>query len=589
MPVDQSILKKAQDYVSNESSDLFRGEVEKLLKDEDWEGLQDRFYTQLSFGTGGLRGVIGGGYNRINPYNVQKTTQGLANYIRREAESSEPAAVIAHDSRRYSDVFAREAAKVFCANGIKTYLFSSLRPTPELSFGVRLLGATAGVVITASHNPPQYNGYKVYWSDGGQIVHPHDSGIIEEVRRVETVSSISEEEAKKKGLLQIIDQEVDVPYLENVKNQALRPRLIKDRGKDLRVVYTPLHGTGAMPVSKALEEMGIEVTFVDEQKDPDGSFPTVKYPNPEEASAMEMALEKAREIGADLVMGTDPDSDRLGIAVPEGDDYRLITGNQLGALLADYIFNTARELKVLPQQAAFIKTIVTSELSRLIAEDCGVRCFDTLTGFKYIAAKIKEFESSGGPTYVFGCEESYGYLVGSAVRDKDAVSAATMTAEMTLYHVSQGKTLLDRLDEIYREYGYFEEVLISGEFTGEEGFKAMQDLMERLRIETPASWGGQAIRVIKDYREGTTRNLETGTTSHDIELPPSNVLQFILNDSTIVTARPSGTEPKIKFYASCRSRRIDGTDRQSMAELKADVRQRLERITKEVTALIEEP
>ena len=591
MPVDQSILKRAQDYIKNENSDSFRQEVEILLEEEKWDALNDRFYTQLNFGTGGLRGVIGGGYNRINPYNVQKTTQGLASYIKKETGSGESAVVIAHDSRHYSDVFAREAAKVFCANGIKTYLFSSLRPTPELSFGVRLLKATAGIVITASHNPPEYNGYKVYWSDGAQIVAPHDSGIIEEIRKVGKVPSISEDEARRKGLLEIIDEQIDGPYLHSVKKQALRPNLIKERGKDFRVVYTPLHGTGAKPVSPVLEEMGIEVTFVPEQKDPDGDFPTVKYPNPEDGSAMKMALEMASRINADLVMGTDPDSDRLGIAVPDGDKFKLVTGNQLGALLADYIFNTARELQVLPERPAFIKTIVTSELSRLIADDCGAECFDTLTGFKYIAAKIREFETTGGPNYVFGCEESYGYLVGATVRDKDAVSAATMTAEMTLYHVSEGKSLLDRLDEIYRKHGYFQETLISGEFKGEEGFKAMGALMEQLRMNPPKRWGGEKIHLIKDYREGTTTDLENNTTSHDIDLPKSNVLQFILHDATIITARPSGTEPKIKFYASCRSLSVEesGVDLAELVdltEIKEEVQSRIERITKDIRGLL---
>jgi phosphoglucomutase len=584
MPVDQSILERAKDYIKNERSESFRREVEQIMAGQKWEELNDRFYAQLNFGTGGLRGMIGGGYNRINPYNIQKTSQGLANYIKRSTHAGDASVVIAHDSRNYSDVFAREAAKVFSANGIKTYLFSSLRPTPELSYGVRLLKATAGVVITASHNPPEYNGYKVYWSDGGQIVPPHDSGIIEEVRRVDRVSYISEQEAQQRGLLKMIDREIDESYLQTVKRQALRPDLIRERGKDLRVVYTPLHGTGAEFVSKALEDMGIEVTFVPEQREPDGNFPTVQYPNPEEASAMKMAVELAGRVGADLVMGTDPDSDRLGIAVPDGDGFRLVTGNQLGALLVDYIFSTRAELKTLSSRPAFIKTIVTSELSRLIAEDYGAECFETLTGFKYIAAKIREFESTNGPQYLFGCEESYGYLVGTDVRDKDAVSAATMTAEMTLFHVSEGKSLMNRLDEIYRKYGYFQEILLSGEFKGEEGFKTMDALMERLREDPPERWGGQKIHFVKDYREGTTRDLEEKTTKHNIDRPRSNVLQFVLTDDTIITARPSGTEPKIKIYASCCSE--PGGD---LDQSKREVGQRIERITQEIDALLETP
>ncbi len=586
----KSILCKAEEYIAAEQEASFRQEIQDLVRDRDWDGLYDRFYTELSFGTGGIRGVIGGGYTRINPYIIRKTTQGLADYIlhhTRDAGSSasgsaNASAVIAYDCRRFSDLFALETARVLCGNGIKTYLFSSLRPTPELSFGVRLLAATAGVVVTASHNPARYNGYKVYWEDGSQIIAPHDRGIISRVRDVRAIKAISREQALEQGLLIMIDKEVDEPFLRMVREQALRPDLVREKGGDLKVVYTPLHGTGAIFVPKALGEMGIGVTLVPDQAEPDGEFPTVEYPNPEEASALAKALALAREIRADLVMGTDPDSDRLGIAVPQNGDYVLISGNQLGVLLADYIFSTRSELGTLPDKPVLIKTIVTTDLQREIARAYGAECIDVLTGFKYIAAKIREFETSGhGREYVFGGEESYGYLVGTQVRDKDAVTAATMTAEMTLYHVSRGTSLIDRLEEIYREYGYFEELLVSKNFEGEEGFNAMKALMDRLRNDPPASWIGQNTVMWKDYSNGTTHYPLQGRQQQDIELPSSNVLQFVLADDTVITVRPSGTEPKIKFYASCRSRK--GTD---MEKARGETGRKIAGLRKAIEALI---
>jgi len=547
------LLQKAHEYIASEADAYFRQEVEDLVKNELYDNLNDRFYTELSFGTGGLRGVIGGGFNRMNPYIVRKATQGLATYIKNTTNDNGSIA-IAYDSRNFSDVFALEAAQVLCGNGIKTYLFTSLRSTPELSFAVRKLNTTAGILITASHNPPEYNGYKVYWSDGAQIVPPHDSGIIKEVRSVDAISVMDKAKALDTGMLVMIDSEIDTPFIRMVKDQALRPSLIREQGKKLKIVYTPLHGTGAIPVDTALKDMGIEVIFVNEQKEPDGNFPTVVFPNPEEASAMKLALELGKKEKADLVMGTDPDADRLGIAVPDGEEMRLVTGNQLGVLLADYIFSTRKELGTLPEKPAFVKTIVTSELQRLIAENYGAQTFDTLTGFKYIGEKIHEFESTpDGPTYIFGGEESYGYLTNTHVRDKDAVSAATMTAEMALYHLTQGRSLLDQLKIIWEMYGYFKELLISKYFKGQEGLQTMNNLMEQLRTDPPKTLAGQKIVLMKDYRKQIALSLEDGTKQSDINLPSSNVLQFILDDNSIVTARPSGTEPKIKFYASCRS------------------------------------
>ena len=407
-------------------------------------------------------------------------------------------------------------------------------------------------MVTASHNPAKYNGYKVFWDDGAQITAPHDDGIIAEVRAVtDTIHTISKEEAVEKGLLIFIDKEVDVPYQNMVVSQSLRPELVKEKGKDLKIVYTPLHGAGNIPVNNALKEMGIAVFTVPEQADPDGDFPTIAFPNPEITEAMKLSLEYGRKENADLIMGTDPDSDRLGIAVPDNDDFRLISGNQLGALLADYIFRTRKELGTLPANSAFVNTIVTSDLQNRIAEDYGLATFKVLTGFKFIGLKIKEFEKNNSHTYIFGGEESYGFLVGTAARDKDAVSAATMTAEMALWNVTQGRSVLDHLNEIYTKYGYFEETLISNYFEGQQGAAIMDNLMKELRVNPPLSMGGITIAKIIDYKDSTTKVCKTGEVLNDINLPSSNVLQFILEEGSLVTVRPSGTEPKIKFYASC--------------------------------------
>lgn len=547
------LIKKAKEYISLEQDFFFRKQVEQLLDNKNFSEISDRFYTDLEFGTGGLRGVIGGGYNRMNSYTVKKATQGLANYIKKATANG--SVVIAYDCRNFSDTFALEAAKVLCANGIKTYLFTGLRSTPELSFAVRKFGTTAGIVVTPSHNPPEYNGYKVYWNDGAQVVPPHDKKIIQEVRSVTgVVPEITKEKAIEDGLLFMIDEQVDTPFINMVKSCSLRPELVKSKGKGFKVVFTPLNGTGAMPVSRALSEMGVEVIFVPEQKDPDGNFPTVKYPNPEEAETMKMALDLGNREKASLVMGTDPDADRLGIAAPDNGVIKLITGNQLGALLADYILSSRKQMGTLPRKPAFVKTIVTTELQRLIAEEYGAQCFDTLTGFKYIGEKIREFESiPDGPSYIVGGEESYGYLVNTEVRDKDAVSAATMTAEMALYHANEGRTLFDQLRMIWKKHGYFEEALISKTFKGEAGLGKMNELMENLRKNPPEVFAGQPLQLIKDFKNGSTFHVKDKRYSNDINLPSSNVLQFVLEDESIVTARPSGTEPKIKFYASCKS------------------------------------
>ncbi|MDC7233729.1 MAG: phospho-sugar mutase [Spirochaetales bacterium] len=576
------LTAKAKDYLEKEDDSRFSDQVAQLLKEESWDELNDRFYTDLAFGTGGLRGVIGGGMNRMNPYTVRKATQGLASYIVKNVEEGKRKVALAYDSRHYSDLFALQAALVFAGNGIECFLYTSLRPTPQLSFTVRELNCCAGVMVTASHNPAEYNGYKVYWEDGGQITAPHDSGIIKEVRAVtDQINVLTEEEAKSKGLLHMIDETVDKPYLDMVIAQSLRPELVKEKGKDLKVVFTPLHGCGTVPVEQALSRMGITVVTVKEQREPDGAFPTVDFPNPEITPAMQMALDYAAREKADLVMGTDPDADRLGIAVPEGDGYTLITGNQLGCLLTDYIFHSRKELGKLPENAAFVNTIVTTDLQIKIAESYGADTFKVLTGFKFIGEKMREFEESGSHTYIFGGEESYGFLVEQEVRDKDAVSAATMAAEMALWNVAQGRTVLDHLNEIYERFGYYEETLISQYFKGQSGQQVMADLMTTLRDTPPAQLGGVTVSALKDYKDGTTRNLLTGEMDTDIDLPSSNVLQFVLEDGSLITARPSGTEPKIKFYAS-----ICAGQGQTLADAKAAVSAKIKAIEADIMGMM---
>ena len=583
--MDKGYEVSAKEYLKREKHPDFIADMQKVLEDKDMKELEDRFYTSLAFGTGGMRGVIGGGYNRMNPLTVRRASQGLANYIKKTIASGESSmVVIAYDSRRYSSLFAEEAAKVFCGNGIKVALFESLRPVPELSFALRKLGATAGVVVTASHNPPEYNGYKVYWSDGGQIIAPHDKGIIEEVYAVEDdLSGLDLKEAEKRGLFTWLGEEMDKDFLSMVSGCSLRPELLKEKGKDLKVVYTPLHGAGLMPLERSLSSMGIDVITVPEQREPDGEFPTVEYPNPEEASALKLAIELAKKEKADLVMATDPDGDRLGIALPKNDaksSWVLLTGNRIGTLLADYIFSSRKELGSLPADGQFIKTIVTTDLQKRLAESYGVTNHDVLTGFKYIAAKIGEFERDGSGTFLFGGEESYGYLVTDRVRDKDAVSAAFLVAEMALYHQSKGSSLLKRLEELWQDYGYFEEILISKKFAGSEGVTTMQKLIDSLRKDLPESFAGIPVEKLVDYKTGTILD-RSGKALGKVDLPSSNVLQFILEDGSKVTVRPSGTEPKIKFYASVGVKTGRGleADKQEAARI-------LEKIRAELDALV---
>ncbi|MBO8458240.1 MAG: phospho-sugar mutase [Spirochaetes bacterium] len=578
----EEIISRAKKYIQDEKIPFFREEVEKLLAENNMKELEDRFYRDLEFGTGGLRGIIGGGTNRMNPYVINQATQGLANYVMKalpqKASKGELKAVIAYDSRNFSDTFAEAAALIFAANGFKTYLFSSLRPTPELSFAVRELECDTGVVVTASHNPPQYNGYKAYWSDGAQVIEPHDKGIISEVESVTEVKTISREDAISKGLLVIIDSLIDEPYWKMVKSKLFRPDLIKKMAPQVKVVYTPLHGTGAMHVEKVLGDLGLTVITVPEQRAPDGNFPTVSYPNPEEAAALKLALELGAKEKADVVMATDPDSDRFGSAVPDKNgNYVLISGNQMGALLTDYICLTRKELNLMPENPAIIRSIVSTTLADKIAASYGVTTEECLTGFKWIAAVMADFEKTGRNNYIFGFEESYGYNIETEVRDKDGVSAAALCAEMTLYWKSKGKSLLDRLEEIFAGFGYYQDSAFSISFPGSSGNEKMKAIMAEFRNNEPASLGGFKVSKIRDIQEQIVFSLDSKDKKAPTNLPKSNVLQFYLENETRISVRPSGTEPKIKFYFCCQAPSKEEADK-IISSIEKDIREKLEKI-----------
>ena len=548
----EEIIARAQDYIAHETDPFFLDEVKALLQKEDWKELEDRFYRDLEFGTGGLRGVIGGGFNRMNTLVVTRATQGLSDYLKEQFPHRPLSACIAYDSRRKSKEFALATALVFAANGIKAYLFSSLRPTPELSYAIRMLGADTGVVVTASHNPPQYNGYKAYWNDGSQVVPPHDSGIIEKVLKVKDVKLITEGEARAEGLLVSIDKDVDDAYVAMVKSHLMRPELFTQFGKSVSIVYTPLHGTGALLFERIMGEFGLHVLTVPEQREPDGEFPTVSYPNPEEPAALAMAIELGKKTHADVVMATDPDADRLGIAVPDGaGGFVLVTGNQLGVLHLDYIALTLKELGKMPPRPAAIRSVVTTEFQKAIAEKNGIASFECLTGFKWIADLMRRFEREHYD-FVYATEESYGYLIEPEVRDKDGISAAALTAEMTLYWRSRGKSLLERLDDLYREYGYYEEKGLSFYFEGAQGMQIMKGIMDFYRREPPGKFGGLAVIRTRDIKTGIEQDRDGSQTR--VDLPQSDVIQWRLEDGTLLTVRPSGTEPKIKYYILCHSR-----------------------------------
>ena len=521
------------------------------IKDDKAE-IEDRFYRQLEFGTGGLRGVIGAGTNRMNIYTVRQATQGLANYIISQNGQSKGVA-IAYDSRIMSKEFADEAALCLNANGIKAYVFPSLRPTPELSFSVRELHCISGIVITASHNPREYNGYKVYWEDGAQITPPHDKNILAEVAKVtefSAVKTMDKDEAVKAGLYNVIGEDIDDKYMEQLKKQSIHPDIIKKMAKDIKIVYTPLHGTGNLPVRRVLKELGFEkVIVVPEQEKPDGNFPTVSYPNPESPAAWELALALAKKEDADIVLATDPDADRLGVYCKDAKtgEYVSFTGNMSGMLIAEYILRERKATGTMPENPALVETIVTTDMAKVIAADYGVKLIEVLTGFKYIGEQIRLFEKNHTYNYVFGLEESYGCLAGTYARDKDACVAVMMLCEVASYYKSQGKTLWDAMVDMYEKYGYFKEGLETLTLKGIDGAEQIQNIMTDMRNNPPKELGGYKVVAVRDYKEDTRKDLATGEVTKT-GLPTSNVLYYELTDNAWCCVRPSGTEPKIKFY-----------------------------------------
>lgn len=530
--------------------DATKAELKAIAEDEN--EIKERFYTELEFGTAGLRGVIGAGLNRMNIYTVRKATQGLANYIAKVG-GKEKGVAIAFDSRRMSPEFANEAALCLAANGIKAYRFESLRPTPELSFAVRKLGCIAGINITASHNPPEYNGYKVYWEDGAQITPPHDKGIMEEVKAIadfSTLKTMDQEEAEKAGLYEIIGAAIDDAYIAELKKQVKNQAAIDAMQKDIKIVYTPLHGTGNIPARRVLKELGFEnVYVVPEQELPDGEFPTVSYPNPEAAEAFELALKLAKEKDADLVLATDPDADRLGVYVKDtkSGEYITLTGNMSGCLLAEYTISQIKEQQGLPEDGALIKTIVTTNLADAIAKYYNVKLIEVLTGFKYIGQQILGFEQSGKGTYLFGFEESYGCLIGTHARDKDAIVATMALCEAAAYYKQKGMTLWDAMIEMYERYGYYKDDVKSITLKGIEGLAKIQQIMDKLRNNTPSEIGPYKVVSARDYKLDTKKDMVTGEVT-TTGLPSSNVLYYDLTDDAWLCVRPSGTEPKIKLY-----------------------------------------
>ena len=545
-------LQKYKEWINSKTiSEEIKSELTSL-KDE--KEIEDRFYKELDFGTAGLRGIIGAGTNRMNTYTVSKATQGYAMYLNNNFEN--PSVAIAYDSRNMSEEFAKATALTFAANGVKVYLFESLRPTPMLSFTVRELNCSGGVVITASHNPKQYNGYKVYGQDGGQITDEGVHEILSYINNIdifEDVKTISEEEAMEKGLLQYIGEDIDKVYIEKVKSLILRKELVNEKAKDLNIIYTPIHGSGLMPIKRVLTELGFEkLSIVKEQEKADGDFPTTPYPNPEAKQVFELALEMAKDINPDIIFGTDPDADRIGVIVKDNSgEYKVLTGNETGMLLAHYMLKSLKDRNELPENAAVIKTIVTTEAVKNIVESFNAKLIDTLTGFKYIGEKIKEFEETNSNTFIFGLEESYGYLAGTFVRDKDAVVAATLITEMTLYYKEKGLTLYEALINLYEEYGYTKETLVSIELQGKEGQDKITKCIDTLRNDKVTEING--IKVVKafDYKLSEEVSYENNdVTKSEINLPKSNVLKYILEDDSWFVVRPSGTEPKMKVYLS---------------------------------------
>ena len=545
-----------------------RETVDELLSiKNDEKEIEDRFYTDLSFGTAGLRGVLGAGSNRMNCYVVRRATQALAKYILSTPGQAERGVVIAYDSRRFSDRFARQAALVLCKMGVKVYLFESLRPVPMLSFAVRHLKAIAGIVITASHNPAQYNGYKVYWEDGGQMPPERADRILELIHQTTYQESapMDEDKALESGLLRIIGKDVDDAYMACVESLAISPELDREMGDKLTIVYTPLHGSGNIPVRRALADMGFTRVFVvPEQEKPDPTFHTVRVPNPEDPAAFKLALELQKKVHADLVFGTDPDCDRVGIAVLDGEGMvHALSGNQIGCLLLHYILDRRRANGTLPKNAAAVKSIVSTELARAICDDYGCAMVETLTGFKFIAEKIERFTETGEHTFVFGFEESCGYLSGTEVRDKDGVNASLLIAETAAWYKKQNMTLYDALEAIYKKYGYYDSRVTSFALSGKDGLEKMGALMSDLREKVPADFAGKRVLAVRDYLKG--ERVDTQGNVSALEQGKSNVLYYELEDGAWICVRPSGTEPKVKLYVNAMSASHEETERQLQA------------------------
>jgi len=573
-------------------AEVDKQEIHQLVQAGDEKELTDRFYQDLAFGTGGMRGLIGAGRNRMNVYTVGAAAQGLANYVAAQGQQAKERGVaVAYDSRRCSDLFAQRTAAVLAGNGITAYLFEALRPTPELSFAVRHLGCTAGVVITASHNPADYNGFKAYWSDGVQVVPPHDANIMKCVQDVGGFGNVKAADFKQAcadGLIKIVGREVDEAFLKHVDESCLSPEISREQGGKLKIVYTPLHGTGITLIPEALKRRGFrQVLVVPEQGTPDGNFPTTTYPNPEEGAALNLGIELAQREGADLVIGTDPDADRVGIAV-RGDDgrFHLITGNQIAALLTYHICETLKRAGRFPDDGVLVTTIVSGDMMKDIARAYGAEVIETLTGFKWIGQKVSQFEAdraAGKPskTYIFGAEESYGYMPATFVRDKDAVTSTAYIADLAAFAASQSKNLLQLLDELFSRFGYYQEGAKSITMPGKEGADRIRAIMDRLRHDPPRAFGGVPIQTVADLQTGQISQFGTGQVVGRYDLPASNVLLFTLLDGSKVIARPSGTEPKIKFYILTRR---PGDD---LAKARSSATALIDAITADLTRLAE--
>ena len=563
-----------EEYKKWLTDDVFDEETKEELKaiKGDEKEIEDRFYKELEFGTAGLRGVIGAGTNRMNKYTVGKASQGLANYIKKQG-LQDKGVVISYDSRHMSPEFSRQTALILNANGIKTYLFEKLSPVPELSFAVRELGATAGIMITASHNPPKYNGYKVYWSDGSQIVAPVDKDIISEVRAIESyadIKTMDEETARAQGLFNTVGKEMDDKYIEVIKKHVLNPEIVREQGKELKVVYTPLHGTGTRLIKRVFEELGFEHLYVvPEQAEPDGDFPTVDYPNPEDKAAFKMALELAEKVDADLVLANDPDADRLGIFAKDTKtgEYKEYTGNMSALLIAEYRISQMKEKGILPSNGMIIKTIVSSNLTDEIAKEYNLELIEVLTGFKFIGEQMKIAEETGERKYVFGFEESYGCLIGEYARDKDGISAVLALCEAAAYYRTKGITLWDQMMNIYEKYGYFKETQVSIVMEGAEGAEQIKKMMSDLRNkETVKQIGKYKVETFKDIELNIQKDLATGEVTKT-GLPKSNVLYYALEGNNWCCVRPSGTEPKIKLYMGVKANTMNEAEK-DLEELK---------------------